>query len=72
MITVKEVEIRLDGHEKECAVRYANIEKQLNHGSTQLEKLSDKLDERLGRFDKRLWLLYPAIILSPFIDKVII
>jgi hypothetical protein len=68
MITVKEMEVKLNGHEKECAVRYANIEKQLDQGSEKFDKLSSRLD----RFDKRLWLLYPVIIVSPFIDKLIL
>tara|TARA_B110000977_G_C10908665_1_gene428311 strand:- start:562 stop:768 length:207 start_codon:yes stop_codon:yes gene_type:complete len=67
MTTVKEMEVKLNGHEKECAVRYANIEKQLDQGSQRF----DKLNSRLDNFDKRLWLLYPLVIVSPFIDRLI-
>ena len=40
MTTVKEMEVKLNGHEKECAVRYANIEKQLDQGNAKFDKLN--------------------------------
>ena len=40
MATVQEALIKLEGHEKECAVRYANIEKRLDEGSENLRNSS--------------------------------
>ena len=51
MATVQEALIKLEGHEKECAVRYANIEKRLEEGSDKFKK-----------FELMLWGVYPLII----------
>ena len=51
MATVKEALIRLEGHEKECAIRYANIEKRLDDGA-----------ERFRKSELMLWGMYPLII----------
>tara|TARA_R110000787_G_scaffold248349_2_gene353906 strand:+ start:1119 stop:1304 length:186 start_codon:yes stop_codon:yes gene_type:complete len=51
MATVKEALIRLEGHEKECAIRYNNIEKRLNEGS-----------ERFKKAEMMIWGIYPLII----------
>jgi hypothetical protein len=51
MATVQEALIKLEGHEKECAVRYANIEKRLDEGS-----------EKFKKFELMLWGVYPLII----------
>jgi hypothetical protein len=51
MATVQEALIKLEGHEKECAVRYANIEKRLDEGSDKFKK-----------FELMLWGVYPLII----------
>jgi hypothetical protein len=51
MATVQEALIKLEGHEKECAVRYANIEKRLDEGSDKFKK-----------FELMLWGIYPLII----------
>ena len=58
MATAKEVLVRLEGHEKECAVRYKNIEKQLADGQ-----------EKFSKLDKRLMALYPIILGLPFVEK---
>ncbi len=46
MATVKEAITRLEAHEKECLIRYQNIEKQLDAGNKKFDKL-----------DMRLWIL---------------
>ena len=39
MATVKESLARLEAHEKECALRYENIEKRLDAGSKKFDRL---------------------------------
>lgn len=58
MATVKEALIRLSGHEKECAIRYQNIEKRLDDGS-----------ERFRKSELMLWGMYPLIIGLFLIEK---
>ena len=58
MATVKEALIRLEGHEKECAIRYQNSEKRLDDGS-----------ERFRKSELRLWGIYPLIIGLFLIEK---
>lgn len=60
MATAKEVLIRLEGHEKECNVRYTNIEKQLDDGSTKFKKA-----------ERMLWSMYPLILGSAFLENII-
>ena len=61
MATAKEVLIRLAGHEKECSVRYGNIEKRLDDGS-----------KRFAKAELMLWGMYPLILGSVFFDKMFI
>jgi len=49
--TVKETIIRLESHEKECLVRYQNIEKRLESGT-----------KRFDRLEMMLWSMYPFIL----------
>ena len=58
MATVTEALIRLEGHEKECAIRYQNIEKRLDDGS-----------ERFRKSELMLWGMYPLIIGLFLIEK---
>lgn len=51
--------MRLEGHEKSCDIRYANIEKQLDDGSSKFRKL-----------EKMLWSMYPLILGSAFFEKL--
>tara|TARA_R110000868_G_scaffold1557_3_gene12573 strand:- start:6 stop:191 length:186 start_codon:yes stop_codon:yes gene_type:complete len=60
MATAKEVLIRLEGHEKSCDVRYANIEKQLDEGSAKFRKA-----------EMMLWSMYPLILGSAFLENLI-
>ena len=51
MATVKETMAKLESHEKECAIRYANIEQRLADGSKRFDKL-----------ETMLWAVYPFIV----------
>ena len=51
MATVKEALLKLEGHERECAVRYHNIERRLDEGQQKFAKLQSAL-----------WGIYPLII----------
>ena len=61
MATVKEAIIRLEGHEKECAVRYANIERRLEEGT-----------QRFKKSEMMLWGMYHLIIGLFLIEKGIL
>lgn len=45
------VQMELDAHEKECAIRYENIEKRLEDGSKRFDKL-----------ENMIWAVYPFIV----------
>jgi hypothetical protein len=60
MATAKEVLIRLEGHEKECLVRYTAIEKELSGGSMRFRKL-----------ERMLWGMYPLILGSAFFERIL-
>ena len=51
MATVKEALLKLEGHERECAVRYQNIERRLDEGQI-----------KFGKLQSALWGIYPLII----------
>jgi hypothetical protein len=51
MATVKEALLKLEAHERECAVRMMAIEKRLDDGS-----------ERFKKSEMMLWGMYPLII----------
>jgi len=51
MATVKEALLKLEAHERECAVRMKNIEKRLEESS-----------ERFKKSEMMLWGMYPLII----------
>ena len=42
---------RLSEHEKQCAIRYANIQQRLDEGSARFERL-----------EKMMWAVYPFIL----------
>ena len=60
MATAKDALNQINSHEKECAIRYQNIEKRLDEGSEKFKKL-----------ENMLWGGYPfivgAIVLTKFI-----
>jgi|TARA_R110002126_G_scaffold197776_1_gene345508 hypothetical protein len=51
MATVKEALLKLEAHERECAVRMRSIEKRLDEGSARFKKS-----------EMMLWGIYPLII----------
>ena len=61
MANVKEAMLKIESHEKECAIRYANIEKRLDEGSKKFEKL-----------ERMIFGLYIAFAASLGIDKFIL
>jgi TRAP-type uncharacterized transport system substrate-binding protein len=60
MATAKDALNQISSHEKECAIRYQNIEKRLEEGSEKFKKL-----------ENMLWGVYPfmvgAIVLTKFL-----
>jgi hypothetical protein len=53
MATLKDAMGRIENHEKECALRYSNIEKQLDDGKKRFDKL-----------EGLIWAIYPFILLT--------
>ena len=60
MTTPKEAIIKIEGHEKECAIRYDHIEKRLDEGS-----------EKFKRLELILWGLYGLIAASLGVEKLL-
>jgi hypothetical protein len=60
MATAMEVLVRLEGHEKECTLRYKNIEKRLDDGA-----------KRFNRLEMMLWGVYPFILASLALTKLL-
>jgi|TARA_R110002020_G_scaffold189034_1_gene387959 hypothetical protein len=58
MPTVKDAITKIAAHEKECSLRYQNIEKRLESG----EKRFDKLETMI-------WGVYPFIVISVVLAK---
>ena len=58
MATVSEALLKLEAHERECAVRMQNIEKRLEDGSVRFKKS-----------EMMLWGMYPLIIGLFVIEK---
>ena len=50
----------LSAHEKECAIRYENIEKRLNDGSKRFDKL-----------EAMIWAIYPFIVATVLLAKYV-
>jgi hypothetical protein len=50
----------LAAHEKECAIRYENIEKRLNAGSKRFDKL-----------EAMIWAIYPFIVATVLLAKYV-
>jgi len=59
MTTAKEALIKVEAHERECAVRYQNIEKRLDEGSL-----------KFRRIEYILWGLYGLVAASLGIEKL--
>lgn len=63
MPTAKESLAKLEAHERECAVRYGNIEKRLDKGDVKF----DAMDAKFTRYIMGLYLL---IIASSGVDRI--
>ena len=53
MATIKESMSKIESHEKECAIRYENIEKRLDQGQ-----------DKFKRLENMIWGLYLLLITS--------
>jgi len=53
MATIKEAMSKIESHEKECAIRYENIEKRLDQGQ-----------DKFRRLENMIWGLYLLLITS--------
>ena len=60
MATVKEALLKLEAHERECAVRMQNIDKRLEEGSVRFKKS-----------EAMLWGMYPLIIGLFLIERLV-
>ena len=60
MTTAKEALNRINTHEKECSIRYKNIEKRLEDGSKRFDKL-----------ETMLWAVYPFILVSLVLSRFV-
>ena len=58
MASVKDALHKLETHERECALRYENIEKRLVEGS-----------EKFKRLENLLWGVYPFIVGAIVVSK---
>ena len=63
MPTNKETMQKLEAHERECAIRYENIEKRLEKGDA-------KFDAMDAKFTKYILGLYVLIIAAAGIDRL--
>jgi len=57
---VNTADVRLDGHERECALRYEFIERRLDEGS-----------KKFLRIEKMLWGLYGLVAVAVAYMKVV-
>ena len=60
MATTKEAITKIEAHERECTIRYTNIEKRLEDGSKRFDKL-----------ENMIWAVYPFILLSVVLSKFV-
>ena len=63
MAATKETMQKLEAHERECAIRYENIEKRLDKGDA-------KFDAMDAKFTKYILGLYALIIVASGIDRL--
>ena len=60
MTTAREDIAKVESHEKECVIRYENIERRLQEGS-----------EKFKRLEMIMWGLYGLIAVSLGVDKLL-
>ena len=58
MANVKDALNKLESHERECAIRYKNIEARLESGTKRFDKL-----------ENMIWGVYPFIVVSVILAK---
>jgi hypothetical protein len=60
MTTIKDAINKITTHEKECAIRYENIEKRLDQGQA-----------RFARLENMIWGLYLLLITSSVLGQIL-
>ena len=60
MATTKEAIQKIETHEKECSIRYKNIEKGLEDGAKRFDKL-----------ENMIWAVYPFILVSLVLSRFV-
>ena len=60
MTTSKEAIAKIETHEKECSIRYSNIEKRLEDGAKRFDKL-----------ENMIWSVYPFILVSLVLSRLV-
>tara|TARA_A100000172_G_scaffold77938_1_gene62909 strand:+ start:265 stop:447 length:183 start_codon:yes stop_codon:yes gene_type:complete len=60
MTTSKEAIAKIETHEKECSIRYSNIEKRLEDGAKRFDKL-----------ENMIWAVYPFILVSLVLSRLV-
>tara|TARA_R100000988_G_C3921604_1_gene127040 strand:- start:421 stop:603 length:183 start_codon:yes stop_codon:yes gene_type:complete len=60
MTATKEALNRIETHEKECSIRYRNIEQRLEDGSKRFDKL-----------ENMIWAVYPFILVSLVLSRFV-
>ena len=58
MDNLQEAIAKIESHERECSIRYANIEKRLESGSKRFDKL-----------ENMIWGVFPFIVVSVILAK---
>ena len=58
MDKLQEAIAKIESHERECSIRYANIERRLESGSKRFDKL-----------ENMIWGVYPFIVVSVILAK---
>tara|TARA_R110002020_G_scaffold4883_4_gene21001 strand:- start:108 stop:290 length:183 start_codon:yes stop_codon:yes gene_type:complete len=60
MTATKEALNKIETHEKECTIRYRNIEQRLEDGSKRFDKL-----------ENMIWAVYPFILVSLVLSRFV-
>tara|TARA_R100001129_G_C5262841_1_gene231753 strand:+ start:700 stop:882 length:183 start_codon:yes stop_codon:yes gene_type:complete len=60
MKSTQEAINKIETHEKECSIRYANIEKRLEDGGKRFDKL-----------ENMIWAVYPFILVSVVLSRFV-
>ena len=60
MATTKEAIQKIETHEKECSIRYKNIEKRLEDGAKRFDKL-----------ENMIWAVYTFILVSLVLSRFV-